>query len=348
MPPTPQNFTIFIPTYNRPHFLKRLLTYYRTFNTPFRIIVADSSHTDTKTNNQTIIDTFPDLNITHLTTYPTDLNPHLKFADMVTHTHTPYSVICADDDYIDPTAVQKATDYLDTYPDYSAAHGTYIAFRNPTTTHDHFLWKPIYPYAPLTQEQPQDRFYHHLTNYYQLLYAVRRTTQLQTMYHELVTTTADPMQFGELLPDMLTVLYGKMQRLDTFYAARQIESTVAYWPSLHEYMTQGTYEKEYQKFKACIATHLTNNGLTTDQANTLIDTAMNHYLQHMKKKEPIRRLQQQAKKLHIPPALFQYAQQVYGKIAQSKDYIDWTDHDPPAHDLPGFTRIKQSVLDTTT
>jgi glycosyltransferase domain-containing protein len=348
MPPTTPPFTIFIPTCARPNFLQRILTYYQHFQQPYHIVVADSSPAEYKEKNQQIISTFSDLKITHEASYPPDLNPFLKFADMVKHTQYPYSIICADDDYVDPQGIETAVDFLENHQDFSCAHGNYISFRNPTTTRGRFFWRPIYPYTPLTSDKPQDRFYQHLTDYYQVLYAVRRTKQVQMMYDELVTSTADPMQFGELLPDMLTVLYGKMQRLNIFYGARQIESSVWKWQSLHQYMHQGAYDAEYQKFKACIAAHLTQYGLTHDQADVLIDKAMNQYLQHMKKKEPIRRLQQQAKQLHIPPVLFQYAQQIYGKIVQSQDYINWTDHDPPTHDLPGFTRIKQSVLGTTT
>jgi len=344
MSPDTASYTIFIPTYCRPYFIKRLLSYYQQFNKPFHIVVADSSPPDVQQANQAIITAFPTLQVTHLTHYATTLNPHHKFADMVNHTNDPYCVFCADDDFVDPTGIETSIQFLDRHPDFSCAHGNYITFRE---RNGHFTWQPLYPYTSLTLDDPVQRFYTHLTSYWQVLYSVRRTPLVQQVYRELISCHTDPMQFGELLPDMLSLLYGKMQRLDVFYAARQFESRVAYWPTLFEYMDKGVYEPAYIKFKACLTQHLTQMGKTTDQAQALIDEAMSRYLQSTKRTESLISLRSRLRKFHVPQNMLELVQNVYGKIANQSNYAIWTPQDPRQEDLEAFNRIKHIVLEST-
>ncbi len=344
---SPLNYTIFIPTFRRPQYLTRILGYFQQFNRPYHIVVADSSPPDDQALNKDVIARFPSLTISHLTSYPPDLNPHKKFADMVFHTQDPYCIFCADDDFINPYGVEAAVQFLEQHPDFSCAHGNYIAFRY-LPQKQRFLWQPIYPYVSLTSNEPQDRFRQHFVDYYQVLYSVRRTKLVQTIYQEFLRSDTDPMQFGELLPDLLTVIYSKMQRLNVFYGARQIESRVAYWPTLFEYMDQGVYEPAYETFKACLSLHLGQmTGMTTHQAQVFVDDTMNQYLAKQRKKESIGSLSINMKKLHVPPVIFQLFREVYGKIARPDDYISWTTRDPPLKNLDAFNRIKNAVIQSS-
>lgn len=275
---------LFIPTYNRPDFLKRLLTYYDNYNVKYRIIVADSSKNTIKKLNKKIVSKFNKLDILYLDKFSPSQVSHQKFGEMVKFAKAEYSVFCADDDFLVPNGIDNAVEFLDNNPDYIAAHGTYIAFYINATLPflKKFLWRFIYPYQSINNPTPLGRLETHLSNYYQVLWAVRRTAQLKLVYSEFLKSKTSPVLFGELLPDVLTLVYGKMKRLDAFYSARQAFSTsYGYWPSLQDANKAGTLDQEYTKFKNCLIKNL--NKLTkpnTLTAAKIIDKSLQAFFNH--------------------------------------------------------------------
>lgn len=272
---------LIIPTYNRPNFLRRILGYYDSYSVNFNIIIADSSANNNKKLNKKIVSYFPNLKIQYIDKYNQNLASHLKFAEMIKHVVSKYCVFCPDDDFIVPDGINKAVDFLEKNPDYSAAHGTYISFylyKSLLGSKD-FWWRFIYPFQSIESSNPTERLKLHLTNYYQVLWAVRRTTVVKQAYKEFLKSKADPFLFGELLPDMLTLIYGKMKRINGFYAARQAFSTsYGYWPSLIDAIKSRIYDKEYTKFKNCLANNLVKFGFSKNKSLQIIDSYMKMYL----------------------------------------------------------------------
>jgi glycosyltransferase domain-containing protein len=339
---TEVNCTFFIPTYNRPGYLKRILKYYDGFRKAFNIVIADSSSDEIKKANAKTINSFKNINIKHLTHYPTTINPYHKFADMVNYSTNEFSVFCADDDFVVPNGVSAAVKYL-ANKDFTCAHGNYISFKIHEKTKEYY-WKPIYPYVSITFEDAKERFQFHLEHYYQTLYAVHRTDFLQMIFKEIITSDVDPMQFGELLPDMLTLIYGKMKRLDVFYMARAVESRVAYWPTLFEYKNKGLYEKEYLKFKNCIAAHLVKNThLNENQAKEMIDETMQKYLANAKQEDSFSKLSILTKKMHLPIIVDNTIKNVYKKMVNPYSREQWTTKEPAEY-IEDFNKIKTLVL----
>jgi glycosyltransferase domain-containing protein len=336
-------YTIFIPTYNRPVYLKRLLTYFNSYGKGFNIIIADSSPDEIKRINAAEIKEFRAMNIRHLDAYPTTLNPYHKFADMVKYCTTEYAVFCADDDFVVPAGVAQSVHFLEENPDYTCAHGNYFEFKlHPKTKQ--VYWRPIYPYASITSSDPVARFQMHLETYYQTLYAVHHAQFLQMIFKEFSDSGVDPMQFGELLPDMLSLIYGKMKRIDVFYAARANESRVAYWPTIFEYMQQGVYESEYTKFKHCIAKHLVKNShLDEQQAKDIIDASMQKYLATARREDSFMQLGTLMKKIRLPRIIDHTMKNIYRKITTPKEYEAWTTTEPKTED---FHKIRTIVLNT--
>lgn len=275
------DITLVIPTYNRPDFLNRILIFYNSYNIKYKIIVADSSYLVNKKLNKRIVQLFPHLNILYLDHFPSKLIPHRKYAQMFEFVKTEYCVFCADDDFIVPEGIEKAYEFLEKNPDYQAAHGTYMSFYVSSGFGlKQFLWKFIYPYKSITSYKAQARLISHLTNYYQVLYAVRRTDIVKKCYRECTKSKVRSLAFGELLPDMLTLIYGKMKRLNIFYEARQAFSSIDYtWPSLKQDVKDGVYNKDYAKFKTYLISNLIRNTkLSKKKAEELIDTNMEIYL----------------------------------------------------------------------
>ena len=284
------------------------------------------------------------LNIAYLGKYPSEINPVYKFAALVEYTTEEYSVFCADDDFIVLNGINEAIAFLEKNPDFTCAHGNYISFKEDTKN-KRFYWKPIYPYTSITCSDPKERFQSHLQKYYPTIYAVHRTDFFKMIYKELLLSKTDPIQFAELLPDMLTLIYGKMKRLDVFYAARQAESQVEHWPSLLEYKEMGKFDREYIKFKNCLAVHLSKNSkLTEEKAKVLINNAMKQYLRKNRKKDYVEKISNILKKMHLPPKIDENFRDLYRKLAPAHDYSPLVTVDPPIEYLEDFTRIRNHVV----
>ena len=234
------NLTVFIPTINRTQILRRLLEYYQAFNTPFRLVIADSSSQENKEINKETVESFGHslLAIEYLP-YETTLHPYLKWADMVQKAQTKYIVLNADDDFLIPAGIEQCIQYLERHEDFVCCQGNYLGF---TYTKDHGLqWKTLYLYAAADIERkqfenpsPSDRLSHHLIQYYEMLYAVHRTELFQLVLKEMVDNDINPTAFGLYFIDLLQLVYGKSMQINTLYAVRRFESRVAYWPDYFE------------------------------------------------------------------------------------------------------------------
>jgi|Napbiome12C3dose_1001474.scaffolds.fasta_scaffold00008_81 glycosyltransferase domain-containing protein len=273
-----------IPTYNRPHLLRRILEYYHQNGKDFNFIIADSSNSVNKTLNKDIINSYSDLNILYIDKFPQTIKQHDKFIKMVNYVKSKYCVFCADDDFIIPRAINEAVKFLEKNPDYSAAHGTHIGyalFKNFRLNKFFWLFRQT-PYS-ISSSDPIERVYQHLSNYSPVIWAVRRTDVVKTCYQEFGKIKFDPYVlpvFGELLPDMLTVVYGKVKDLNTFYAVRQyFGSILSFYPSLIDAKKVGKYDTEYSKFKSSLVNNLSGQkGVSKDRASKMLDRAIERYI----------------------------------------------------------------------
>jgi len=276
--------TIIIPTYNRPNYLKRILNFYDKYSNNFKIIIADSSSNKNKKLNNNIISSFSDINILYLE-YPEDIKPfyYAKIADALNYVKTKYCVNCADDDFITPNSINKSIDFLENNLDYTCAHGNYISFfiKYDKRGNGKFFWIPLYRlFNSVIFTNPEDRLLYQFSNYMQTIYSVHRTNFLKMIFKETIKYT-DNDRFGELLPSMLDLIYGKMKKLDVLYSSREsiINSAGATSKNLSEFIKDKTYKKKYNKFKNCLVKHLMKNSqMSSDEAKELIDKAMAEYL----------------------------------------------------------------------
>lgn len=278
---------LIIPTYNRPDFLRRILDYYQINGRYFNFIIADSSNQANKALNKKIINDCSDLNILYLDNFPQNLSQHDKFAEMVKYAKSKYCVFCADDDFIVPNGIKEAVDFLEKNPDYSAAHGTYISFyiNKSILGSKKFWWKFLYSPFSISSSSPINRLTLHLTNYNMVVWAVRRTNIVKICYREFSKSKIDPYLlpvFGELLPDVLTVIFGKIKHLNNFYAARQSFSQIlSSYPSLIDAKEIGIYKSEYTKFKRCLINNLgIQDQALKDKTASIINSAIEIYIKY--------------------------------------------------------------------
>lgn len=281
-------FSIIIPTYDRPNYLRRILGYYNEYRGDFNIIVADSSSNENKKLNKKIISSFSNINISHLSNYSSKINPYYKIADAINYVEEKYCVLCADDDFITPNGINQSIDFLERNPDFTAVHGDYISFclRTDKKGKRQFCLAPIYSHKSITFSDAKSRLFFHLSNYnVPTFYAVHRTDFLKMIFKETLKSINDD-RFGELLPSMLTLIYGKMKCLDVLYDARERipNSGGRTCETLGDFIKARTYDEKYAKFRECLATHLSKKSqLDVEESKRVVDNAMSAYMRRYSK-----------------------------------------------------------------
>ena len=310
--------TIIIPTYNRPRYLKRILSYYNEYVGNYNIIVADSSSDENKKRNEEIISSFSNINISYIN-YPSEINPSYKIADALNHVNTKYCVFCADDDFIIPNGIDQSIDFLEKNPDFTVAHGYYISFylKNDKRKKQHFYWDPIYPYKSITFSDAKYRLNYQFSNYYPTFYAVHRADFLKMIFEE-TTEFTDDYRFGELLPSMLTLIYGKMKYLDVLYAARENipGSSGQSSENMVDFIKAGTHDEKYAKFRDCLAMHLSKKSqLDLEESKRAVDDAMSAYT---KKNSLINKVSNALDYLRLPDWIDEGIRTLYRKLFLSK------------------------------
>jgi glycosyltransferase domain-containing protein len=274
--------TIIIPTYNRPDYLKRILGYYSDCRIAHHIIIADGSSDEIKKANRETASSFPALKVLHLHGYSSKTSLYERIIDALKHVDTKYSVVCADDDFITPNGMDRSVDFLEANPDFTVAHGRYIAFHleNDRKGESKFCWQTTYFPESIVSSDPAERLTRHLSEYLvQTYYAVHRTDLLQMIWKETACFAKDA-NFVELLVSMLGIIYGKMKCLDVLYSARDMSSIkMQHVPTLKENMDTGIYDEQYAAFRECLSTHLSKQSHSSlEEAEKVIDKAMSSYL----------------------------------------------------------------------
>ena len=280
-----KKINIVIPTYNRPFYLKRILEYYRLDKDKYQFIIADSSDKKRYEENKKIIKSFSDYDIIYPKNYPSDMNMFFELADALHYATLDYTIICADDDFITSKGIDESIDFLEKNQDYSCAHGQYISFYTKTDDKGlkQFFWQPSYISDSIESEKPEERLYTHMSEYkVATFYAAHKTKDLQMLFDETIkyTDTEDDGQFGEILPSMLTLIHGKMKRLDSLYCAREALPTSAGRTSkkFSDFVSEGTYNSKYSRFKTCLLNHLTQiSEIQQKKASRIIDKAWQEY-----------------------------------------------------------------------
>ncbi len=281
------NFSLIIPTYNRPYYLKRILSYYNQFGEDYNIVVADSSSDENKKRNKKNISSFPTLTILYLDNYPSSISTFHKIADAANYIEKKYCTICADDDFVTPNGIKKSAEFLEKNPDFTVAQGDYISFyfkKKKRGKQNQFCWAPDKQFDSITFSDAKSRLDFHLSNYQvTTFYAVHRTDFLKMILEETIKFT-DDNRFGELLPSMLTLIYGKMKRIDVLFTARDVGSAPMatdpkYFYRLKRFIENDTYDEKYAKFKSCLVFHLNKkSNLSLEESEKVIDNAMSRYI----------------------------------------------------------------------
>lgn len=268
-----------IPTYNRPHFLKRLLLYYQEQKFPYTIVVADSGFAPSCEANQNVVAFLRNTLSINYEIYHPDMSLPLKIAQALNTVNSKYAVICADDDFIVPKSIELCVRFLEANADYSIAHGHALRlFSYASANHDehHSLRIETYPQCIIDFNDPRLRLQKHLKDYTATFYSVHRRSDLIHNMQVCHDNTAD-IRFGELLPSCLSLIQGKSKRLDILYMVRQVipDSLAGKGKRLSwlDLLTSDDFSQRYTQFRNCLVKELEN---VMDLPATEAKDAVNH------------------------------------------------------------------------
>ena len=280
--------SLIIPTFNRPHFLGRLLRYYRELNFPHMIVVADASFAPACQANQNVVASLRDvLNIGYELWRP-DIHPYSKIAQALEMVNSKYAVICGDDDFIVPRAIEQCVCFLEANPDYSVAHGraaTIVPQSGAYGDSHHGLRTYTYRQRTIDFDDPRLRLQNHLVEYAPTFYSVHRRPDLIRNMQFACKNTID-YRFGELLPSCLSLIQGKARCLDILYLVRQSnpdstsKKTIS-WPAL---LTSDDFSQRLAQFHNCLAEELAGvTGMPITEAKDAVNSAFLPYLARLRR-----------------------------------------------------------------
>ena len=208
------SITLVIPTYNRPLFLQRLLSYYQKRATTISFLVLDSSKPEIVEENARVIATLG-TNYRHVI-FPPSVQVASKLSQGLDLVETQYCAFCADDDIVFLETLERAREFLASNPGYVCADGIYLNF-NQLGNDVHLSSE--YASRGIDAEHPGARIFRLFQKYESLFYGVFRTPDLKEIFSSVRKIPS--LHFQELFQATAALIKGKTHRLAEFFACRQ-------------------------------------------------------------------------------------------------------------------------------
>jgi glycosyltransferase domain-containing protein len=211
---TAQNYSLLIPTFNRPAMLGALLEYLASKKAQFPIFVLDSSDNENKVKNRVVAKRHA-IDVRHME-FDEDARFDLKIASALHKISSDYVSLCADDDIVFIDAIEACVDELDRDRGLVACHGIYLNFSLNKAEVD--LWIE-YASPSIDMDNAVDRACQILMRYEALNYAVYRRQVMVDVVNAVSKTPQD--MFWELFYALVPLVLGKVTRLSSVYHARR-------------------------------------------------------------------------------------------------------------------------------
>jgi glycosyltransferase domain-containing protein len=127
----PSRLTIILPLRGRHLFTLRFLWHANEARLPYRILIADGQVNEAVARHiENSRSVFPNLDIDYVR-YPHDTGYSryfAKMADAMARVRTPYAMLADNDDFLGPSGIERALDFLEANPDYVGALGQPVGF----------------------------------------------------------------------------------------------------------------------------------------------------------------------------------------------------------------------------
>lgn len=202
--------TLIVPTHNRTHFLRRLLHFLNQCDVSSSILIVDSSREEMASDNAALVSSYHSrLNIRYQHSDTGFGNKCIHALDAV---KTPFTVFCADDDFLMPNSVEQCVEFLEQHHDYNCASGIWVQVES---TRDNRCSQ--IRCDQINQFSATQRFRKLADNWFSNFYSVYRTESLKRAWQVAGESSdyANARIFLELMLCHLGAIYGKMAVLPT-------------------------------------------------------------------------------------------------------------------------------------
>lgn len=298
-----RDFTLVIPTYNRPHLLAALLTYLERENPDCHVLVLDSSRPELLATNRARV-AASNLD-TEFSEFPS-LDPAEKWRQGINQVRTAFCALCADDDVVILETLQQCLDVLRNNPAAAAVQGHSFTFL-PRPDGDIELNNVVYFTPTIDDPSPLERLKRLFQRYQAPSYSVFRTPTIQAAFNTLQPVTE--ILARELLWSALTVIEGQLIRLPNFSYGRSMgpSATYEHWHPL-EWLCKdpdGLYSAylRYRKMLTAAVANRPGNAYQIEEIHRVLDLIHLRYLAN-----------------HAPDSVLQFI------IEQQMEGIDFTEY----------------------
>jgi glycosyltransferase domain-containing protein len=209
-----QDYSMMIPTFNRPGFLNAIMGYLASKKVRFPILILDSSSDENKAQNRVAAKRY-DLDVRHLE-FDEDARFDFKIGSALREIDSDYVSLCADDDIVFVDAIEACIDELEQDATLAACHGIYLNFEvNQALVN----LRVEYAAPSIDMDDVVGRACQLLMRYEALNYAIFRRRVMLDIIEAVSTAPAD--MFWELLSCLVPLASGKVKRLSRVYHGRR-------------------------------------------------------------------------------------------------------------------------------
>lgn len=268
------NFTVVIPEHNRPNHLKRLLEYYLCQNV--RVIVADSSIEEfcylEEYKEKILYRHYPQSPLAE------------KIYNILQYIETPYVVMCANDDFVIPKAVNKIIEFLDGHLDYNSGQGIYVDFDSTDESLQLSLRYPNMLNEQINGENGCERLLHLMKNYFQYYYSVFRSLTFKKIYSSVIQDKIVRIRNLCLLECYVSsypAIEGKHVIIPRLYSVREniFDSAATFTDNIPKIISNPKYQDEYNAYIELLTKLLiVQEKLLPEKAEKIIKKSVDIYM----------------------------------------------------------------------
>ena len=243
--------SVLIPTKNRPHFLLDLLNYYKARRFKGNILIGDSSSPDIFNEISDYISrNLSELNI-ELFHFP-DTKPGPVIKRLLNDVVTNYIVLLSDDDFVLPNSISRCIDFLESNPEYSAAHGKGLLM-NAEFRAGRLDVSSVQDYrqAVCMSDSSAGRVREIFANYAVSGYSVCRREVLIRVLNSVPDSVGPNYNnafYDEIIQVSLTAALGKIAELDILHLIRLDHGERGSFGDFDSWMTQPSWHPSYSDF----------------------------------------------------------------------------------------------------
>ena len=251
-----RDFTLIIPTYNRPKQLGALLAYLNAQQLESRVLILDSSQPQPRAANRKMIRS-AGLDLEYAE-FPAQTHPFDKFREGVHKVGTEFCALCADDDLILLDGVKDCLEALRSDPQASVAQGYSFSFQcQPSGNID--LGNILYFSSTISDATPLGRLARLFASYQAATYGNYRTSVLRQIFDTLRPVKS--ILARELLGSAMAAIEGHMIRVPCFSHGRSMGASENYqnWHPLEWFATDpGGLFNDYGHYRQILADAVLN------------------------------------------------------------------------------------------